>query len=75
MTEELTFLINTVKEASKIITNDFNVKAKGNKGDLVTNFDYEIERFILDKIKIIFFSGGKNNGTDEQVMSQLRKRN
>lgn len=51
MTEELTFLINTVKEASKIITNDFNVKAKGNKGDLVTNFDYEIERFILDKIK------------------------
>ena len=51
MTKELQFLIDTVKEASKIISKDFEVKPKGNKGDLVTNLDYEIEKFILDKIK------------------------
>lgn len=51
MIEELRFLIDTVKEASKIITEDFEVNAKGTKGDLVTNLDYEIEKFILNEIK------------------------
>ena len=51
MTQELEFLITTVKEANKLITEDFEVKAKDNKGDLVTNFDFEIEQFIIDEIK------------------------
>ena len=51
MTKELEFLINVVKDASKLITDDFEVKAKDDKGDLVTNFDYEVEKFISDKIK------------------------
>ena len=41
MTQELEFLIITVKEASKLITEDFEVKVKDDKGDLVTNFDYD----------------------------------
>lgn len=51
MSKELEFLINTVKEASKLITDDFIVKSKDDKGDLVTNFDYEVEEFIIKKIK------------------------
>lgn len=51
MTKELKFLIDIVKEASKIITDEFEVKAKDDKGDLVTNFDYEVEQFIINKIK------------------------
>ena len=34
-----------------MITPDFVVKAKGDKGDLVTNFDLEIENFIINKLK------------------------
>ena len=52
MTNDLKFLIDVVKQASELITDDFQVKAKGNNGDLVTNFDFEIEKFIIDKIKI-----------------------
>lgn len=44
MSEELVFLIDVVKEASSLITPDFEVKAKGNNGDLVTNFDLKIEK-------------------------------
>ena len=51
MIKELKFLIDTVKEASKLITEEFEVKAKDNKGDLVTNFDYEVEQFIMNAIK------------------------
>ena len=51
MTKELKFLIDTVKEASKLITEEFEVKAKDNKGDLVTNFDYEVEQFMINEIK------------------------
>ena len=51
MNKELKFLIDTVKEASKLITEEFEVKAKDNKGDLVTNFDYEVEQFIINEIK------------------------
>ena len=50
MNKELKFLIDTVKEASKLITEEFEVKAKDNKGDLVTNFDYEVEQFIINEI-------------------------
>lgn len=51
MSDILKFLIDIVKEASKLINDDFVVKAKDDKGDLVTNFDYEIERYIMDRIK------------------------
>lgn len=51
MSTELKFLIELVKNASKLITDEFEVKAKDDKGDLVTNFDYEIEKYIIDKIK------------------------
>ena len=51
MSMELKFLIELVREASKLITDEFEVKSKDDKGDLVTNFDYEIEKYIIAKIK------------------------
>ena len=53
MSKDLDFLIKVVKDASLLITEDMHVKAKDNKGDLVTNFDYEIEKFIIENIKKI----------------------
>ena len=50
MNKDTEFLIDVVKRASEIITEDFEVNAKGNDGDLVTNFDYEVEKFIIDEI-------------------------
>ena len=43
MSEDLKFLIDIVKGASLLITDEFEINAKGNNGDLVTNFDFEIE--------------------------------
>ena len=51
MSSELKFLIELVKGASLLIDDEFEVKAKDDNGDLVTNFDYEIEKYIIDKIK------------------------
>lgn len=51
MSKDLKFLIEVVKDASLLINHEFEVKAKDGKGDLVTNFDYEIEQFIIDRIK------------------------
>ena len=51
MSDDLLYLIDVAKEASKLITSDFEVKAKGDKGDLVTNFDLEVEDFIITKLK------------------------
>lgn len=51
MSEDLKFLIDIVKEASLLITDEFKINEKENNGDLVTNFDFEIERYIIDKIK------------------------
>ena len=48
---EIEFLKDLVIRASKLITNEAVVKAKDDKGDLVTNFDYEIENFINQEIK------------------------
>ena len=50
MSEELEFLIKTVKQASKLITPNFLIKIKDEHGDLVTDFDYEIEKFLISKI-------------------------
>ena len=44
-----------VLEASKLINDNILIKTKGDKGDdLVTNFDYEIEKFIIDKLKTFY---------------------
>ena len=51
MSKDLEFLIKLVKEASLQITKDMQVKAKDDKGDLVTNFDYKIEKYIIENIK------------------------
>ena len=51
MNKDTEFLIDVVKRASELITEDFEVKAKGDDGDLVTNFDYEIEKFIINEVK------------------------
>lgn len=51
MSDDLKFLIDVVKSASLLINDEFKIKAKDDKGDLVTNFDYEIEKFIIEKIK------------------------
>lgn len=44
------FLVRIVKQASKLITPNFMVKVKDEHGDLVTDFDYEIEKFLISKI-------------------------
>ena len=51
MNKDTRFLIDLVKNANKLITDEFEVKAKGNDGDLVTNFDLEIENYMIEQIK------------------------
>ena len=51
MSEELKFLIDVVKGASLLITDEFEMNSKGEDGDLVTNFDFQIEEYIIEKIK------------------------
>lgn len=48
---EIEFLKDLVVRASKLITNEIIVKVKDDKGDLVTNFDYEIENFVNNEYK------------------------
>ena len=50
MTNDAKFLIKTAKKASKLISKKIDVKQKDDKGDLVTNFDYEIEKYIIKQI-------------------------
>ena len=51
MCNELKFLIDLVQQASHLINDELVVNAKDDKGDLVTNFDYEIEKYIINEIK------------------------
>lgn len=51
MSEDVKFLIELVKDASLLINDEFEISAKGDKGDLVTNFDFEIEKYIIQRIK------------------------
>ena len=51
MSEVLKFIIELVKNASLLIDNKFEVKEKGDNGDLVTNLDYKVEKYIIEKIK------------------------
>jgi len=48
---ELEFLKNVVKESSKLITSNFTINTKGTDGDRVTNLDFEVEKYIIEKIK------------------------
>lgn len=45
------YLIEVIKQASNLITPEFEIKSKNDKGDLVTNFDFEIEEFMIAKLK------------------------
>jgi len=51
MTKDCEFLMRVCKAAAEIITDEFVVHAKDDKGDLVTNFDFEVEKFIIAEIK------------------------
>ena len=51
MSEDLKFLIDVVRSASLLINDELEVKAKDDKGDLVTNFDFAIENYITGRIK------------------------
>ena len=51
MNKEVEFLKRVVINASKLITEEFEINAKDEYGDLVTDFDYEVEKFIIGEIK------------------------
>lgn len=51
MGKDLSFLSRIVKSASGLIDSDFEVKNKDNKGDLVTNMDLEVEKYLIDEIE------------------------
>ena len=48
---EIDFLKTIIKEAENISKKDFEVYQKDDKGDLVTNLDQEIEKYLIDKIQ------------------------
>ncbi|MBR4270397.1 MAG: inositol monophosphatase [Clostridia bacterium] len=45
------FLAKLVKHAANLVTSDFEVKAKDDKGDVVTNMDTKIEEFLILSLK------------------------
>lgn len=45
------FIKRIVREAEKLLARDFAVYAKGSEGDLVTDADYLVERFLIEKIQ------------------------
>jgi len=51
MNKDTLFLIKTVYDSAQLITDDFFVASKDERGDLVTSFDYDIEQFIIDAVK------------------------
>lgn len=48
---EIEFLKRIVKEANKISEKHFVISDKGTEGDLVTNLDIEIEKYLINEIK------------------------
>ena len=48
------FLIGLVKQSSKLINKKTNVHKKDTKGDLVTDFDYAIEKFMIKQINAAY---------------------
>ena len=70
MSKDLEFLIELVKGASHLINNKFEVKEKGENGDLVTNLDYKVEKYIIEKIKESYPSFsivGEEYSSDKQL--------
>ena len=51
MTKELEYLIEIVKEAEKISKEAFSIQTKGGENDLVTNLDFKIEEYLINRIK------------------------
>ncbi len=49
--KELCFLTKIVRQAGELINDDLKIKAKDDHGDLVTNFDYAIEKFLISEIR------------------------
>ena len=47
---EIEFLKRIVKEAEKIAEQKYEVHAKDDEGDLVTNLDLEIEKYLISEI-------------------------
>lgn len=45
------FIQRIVREAEELLSRDFAVYAKGSEGDLVTDADYLVERFLIEKIQ------------------------
>ena len=45
------FIQRIVREAEELLSRDFAVYAKGSEGDLVTDADYLVERFLIEKIR------------------------
>ena len=52
--DDIRYLIQVVKDASKLITSDFEVNNKDDKGDLVTTYDYEIEKYIINRLAEVY---------------------
>lgn len=51
MNKDLEFIIDVVKQASLLINDDFTIYAKDELGDVVTDCDYEVEKYIINRIK------------------------
>ena len=52
MTKDVKFLIETVKQASKLVTDKFDVSRKADSiGSFVTEIDIAVEKFLVEKIK------------------------
>jgi len=62
MSNSLKYLIKIVKQASKLISDSFMVNAKDENNDLITDFDLEIEQFLIGKLK--------NKYPDYQIISE-----
>ena len=48
---EVEFIKRIVREAEKLLARDFAVYTKGREGDLVTDIDYLVERFLIERIR------------------------
>jgi len=51
MTNETKFLISVCRSAEKLISKNFTMQDKDNKGDIVTCLDVEIEKHIVSKMQ------------------------
>jgi len=49
--KEREFLTSIIKEAAKLIAGEMDINEKDDKGDLVTNFDFAVEKFLISKIQ------------------------